>query len=92
MSEILVKIPAALRAFVDGAYEVHAPAGTVGEVLAQLRLRHPQMVRHVLTADGELRPFVNVYIGRANVRGMQGLDTPVPVGAVLSILPAVAGG
>jgi molybdopterin converting factor small subunit len=92
MSEILVKIPAALRAFANGAYELRAPAGTVADVLAQLRLSHPQLVHHVQTADGDLRPFVNVFIDRANVRSMQGLATPVPAGAVLSILPAVAGG
>jgi molybdopterin converting factor small subunit len=39
-----------------------------------------------------LRPFVNVFIGHTNVRGLDGLATPVPPGATVSILPAVAGG
>lgn len=92
MSEIVVRIPAALRAFADGLEELGAAPGTVGEVLEQVRARHPQLVQRVLTPEGELRPFVNVFVGRANVRGLQGLATPVPAGAIVSVLPAVAGG
>jgi len=60
--------------------------------MSELAGRHPQLVHCLLTPEGELRPFVNVFVGRANTRGLQGLATPVPPGAVLSILPAVAGG
>lgn len=92
MSEIVVRIPAALRDFTDGAHELAASPGTVAEVLVQLRARHPQLVQRLLTPEGELRPFVNVFLDRANVRSLQGLATPVPAGTVVSILPAVAGG
>jgi molybdopterin converting factor small subunit len=60
--------------------------------MRELAGRHPQLVQRLLTPEGELRPFVNVFVGRANIRGLQGLATPVPPGAVVSILPAVAGG
>lgn len=92
MSEVLVRIPAALRGYADGAHEIGLSPGTVAEVLAQLRARHPQLVQRLLTPDGDLRPFVNVFVGRANVRSLQGLATLVPVNEVVSILPAVAGG
>jgi molybdopterin converting factor small subunit len=92
MNEIVVRIPAALRGFTDGAQELSASPGTVGDVLAELRFRHPQLVQRVLTPEGELRPFVNVFIDRANVRALQGLATAVPPGTVVCILPAVAGG
>jgi molybdopterin converting factor small subunit len=46
----------------------------------------------LLDAEGGLRPYVNVFVGRANIRGLQGLSTPVATGEVVSILPAVAGG
>lgn len=92
MSEVVVKIPAALRGFAGGLQELGAAPGTVREVLEELRTRHPEMVQRLLTPDGELRPFVNVFLGRANVRSLQGLSTPVPAGSVVSILPAVAGG
>ena len=92
MSEIVVRIPAALRDFVGNAGEVSVAPGSVAEVLQQLGLRHPHLLPRLLTPEGELRPFVNLFVGRANVRALQGLATPVPCGAVLSILPAVAGG
>jgi molybdopterin converting factor small subunit len=89
---VLVRVPAALRAFTGGADEVTVPPGTVAQVLQHLAGRHPQLLPRVLTPDGQLRPFVNVYVGHANVRGLKGLETDVPAGTVLSILPAVAGG
>jgi molybdopterin converting factor small subunit len=55
-------------------------------------LRHPQLLPRVLTPEGELRPFVNLFVDRDSVRGLQGLATPVPPGAIVSIVPAVAGG
>jgi molybdopterin converting factor small subunit len=92
MAEIVVRIPAALRSFTGGTHELHVAVGTVADVLAELRARHPQLVPRLLTPDGELRPFVNVYLDRSNIRSLQGLATRVPAGAVVSILPAVAGG
>ena len=92
MTETVVRIPAALRGFTGGAHELFVTPGTVAEVLAQLRASHPQLVQRLLSPDGELRPFVNVFLDRANIRALQGLATPVPVGTVVSILPAVAGG
>ena len=92
MTEIAVRIPAALQAFAGGQRELRAAPGTVADVLQQLAQPHPQLVQRLLTPEGELRPFVNVFIGRANVRSQLGLATPVPAGEVMTILPAVAGG
>jgi len=49
-------------------------------------------VQRLLTPEGELRPFVNVFLDRDSIRALQGLATPVPPGTIVSILPAVAGG
>jgi molybdopterin converting factor small subunit len=92
MTDVVVRIPAALRSFTGGADELRTAPGAVCDVLDQLRVRHPQLVQRLLTQEGELRPFVNVFLGRASIRGLQGLATPVPAGAVLTVLPAVAGG
>ncbi len=92
MDEVEIRIPAPLRAFAGGEQTLRANPGTVGEVLDELGLRHPQLLQRILAPEGGLRPFVNVFIGRTNVRGMEGLATPVPRGAIVSILPAVAGG
>lgn len=92
MNEIVVRIPAALHEYCAGAAELRAAAGTVAEVLRELGARYPQLLPRLLDADGELRPFVNVFVGRANVRSLEGLATLVSPGEVVSILPAVAGG
>lgn len=92
MNDVVVRLPAALRDFADGESELRAPPGTVAEILAILGESHPQLVQRVLDPDGELRAFVNVFVGRSNVRALQGLATPVPAGGILNILPAVAGG
>jgi molybdopterin converting factor small subunit len=92
MTEIVVRIPAPLQAFAAGEHELRVAPGTVTDVLRELAMRYPQLVQRILTPEGELRPFVNVFVGRANVRGLHGLATTVPAGEILSILPAVAGG
>lgn len=92
MDKVEVRIPAPLRALAGGEPVLRASPGTVGEVLDELGLRHPQLLQRILAPEGGLRPFVNVFIGRTNVRGLDGLSTPVPPGAIVSILPAVAGG
>jgi molybdopterin converting factor small subunit len=42
--------------------------------------------------DGEVRQFVNIYLGNEDVRVLQGMSRPVSEGDVVSIVPAVAGG
>jgi molybdopterin converting factor small subunit len=89
MTQVTVRIPGPLRSFTG---ELQAPAGSIAEIFRYLGKSHPQLPARLLTAEGELRPHVNVFIGRENVRGLQGLSTPVAGGDVVSILPAVAGG
>jgi molybdopterin converting factor small subunit len=92
MGEVEVRIPAPLRAFTGDEPALRANPGTVGEVLNELGLRYPQLLPRILAPEGGLRPLVNIFVGRTNVRGLDGLATPVPPGATVSILPAVAGG
>jgi molybdopterin converting factor small subunit len=92
MSEIVVRIPTPLRGLVGGAAELSARGGTVAEVLDDLGARHRELLVRLLDERGELRPFVNVYLGSRNVRALGGLQASVEHGGVLSILPAVAGG
>ena len=92
MSQVTVRIPGPLRPFTDGAESLHAPPGPLADVIRGLGEQHPQLKSRLLTPDGALRPYVNVFIGRDNVRDLQGLGTVVPEGAEVFILPAVAGG
>jgi molybdopterin converting factor small subunit len=71
---------------------VSATGGTIGEVLNDLVASYPGMAGQVLTEDGALHRFVNVYVDDDDVRYLQQLDTKVSDGSTVSILPAVAGG
>jgi sulfur-carrier protein len=86
-----VRIPPTLRAEVGGARELDADGTTVAEVLDDLVDRYPPLAAQLLQ-DGELAPFVNVYLGGEDVRTRDGLDTRVDDGDQLILLPAMAGG
>ena len=87
-----VKIPPQLRAATGGQGSESVDGATVGEVLGALYERHAELRGRVADEDGALRRFVNVYLDGEDVRFLQGMQTPVPDGAELQILPAVACG
>ena len=94
---VSVRVPTILRSYTGGAAEVSvAPAadtdGTLRDVIASLDAAYPGIAGRILDGDGKLRRFVNVYVGSEDVRFAQGLDTPIPIGAEVSVIPAVAGG
>jgi molybdopterin converting factor small subunit len=89
---VLVRLPTVLRPHAGGQSTVSAEGGTIGEVLNDLVARYPGMAGQVLTEDGTLHRFVNVYVDDDDVRYLEQLDTKVADGATESILPAVAGG
>ena len=89
---VSVRIPTILRSYTGGAAEVSAPEGTLREVISGLDETYPGIGGRLLDDGGKLRRFINVYIGEEDVRFASGLDTPVPTGAQVSVIPAVAGG
>ena len=89
---ISVRIPTILRSYTGGAAQVSAEGGTLREVITGLDADHPGLGGRILDKAGQLRRFVNVYVGEQDVRFAQGLDTPVPAGGQVSVIPAVAGG
>lgn len=88
---VTVKIPTQLRATTGGQADLTADGATVGEVLEAVFAEHNDL-RDRITEDGELRRFVNVYVGGEDIRFGDGLGTVVAEGAEVTILPAVAGG
>ena len=87
-----VKIPPVLRQAVGGERTVEAPGSTMGEVLTNLCQAHPAVGAQILTPDGELHKYVNIYVNDEDVRFSGGLDTEISDGDSVTILPAVAGG
>jgi molybdopterin converting factor small subunit len=87
-----VKLPTLLRAHAENAASVTADGATVGEVFADLTTRFPGLAGNLVDDGGNLHKFVNVYKDDDDIRYLDGLDTKVADGDVISILPAVAGG
>lgn len=98
MSGVSVRIPTILRTYTGGASEVSVdPSSTnAGETLAGvlevLDTEYPGIRGRVLDDNGDLRRFVNVYVGDEDVRFADGLATATPAGTQISVIPAVAGG
>ena len=89
---VTVRVPTQLRTLTNGAGEVTVEGSSVGEVLKALDSSFPGFAGRLFDDAGKLRRFVNVFLADEDVRFLQGLDTPVPDGQTLSIVPAVAGG
>ena len=87
-----VKIPPVLRPSVSGMSEVEVDGSTVGEVLNGLATRFPETGTQLLSNEGELNRYVNVYVNDEDVRVQDGLATPVGEADTVVILPAMAGG
>jgi len=81
-----------LRPTVGGERSVVAEGATLRELIADVDHRHPGFAGQLLEIGGVQRPFVNIYVNDEDVRYLQGLETAVSEGDVISILPAVAGG
>lgn len=106
MVQVPVRVPTQLRAHAGGAacvtVEVDAVSGgatpggagapTVAAVLDALAAVHPALERRVRDELGRSRVHVNLFVGSDNVRDLDGLDTPIPPGSELSIIPAISGG
>lgn len=89
---VKVRIPTPLRNMTGGASEVGVEAASVREMIAALETAHPGFAARICEDSGEIRRFVNVFVGDEDIRFLQGLDTPLQQGASVSIIPAVAGG
>ena len=89
---VTVRIPTTLRPLSGGASTVEVEAGALADVIKALDAAHPGFGDRLLDEQGNLRRFVNVFVADDDVRYLDGLNTPVPDGETVSIIPAVAGG
>jgi len=87
-----VRIPPVLRGAAGGAKQVTASGATLGAVLDDLFGRFPDIREQILTPEGTLSRFVNVFVNDQDVRYQQGLETPVDERDTVTLLPAMAGG
>jgi sulfur-carrier protein len=86
-----VRIPPVLHAETGGRRDVEVAGDTVRDVLEGLLAAFPGLEGRLLS-QGELQPFVNLYVDGTDIEALHGLDTTVDPGATLLLLPAMAGG
>jgi MoaD family protein len=89
---VTVKLPTILRKHADGEARVNADGATLSDVLHDLEARYPGITKNVLSDEGGLHRFINVYVNDEDVRYLGSLETEIKEGDTVSILPAVAGG
>lgn len=89
---VKVRIPTPLRKLTKEQAEVDAAGSTIRDVVEDLEKQFPGFKERMCDDAGELRRFVNVYVGEEDIRFLKGLDTEIPDGEQVSIIPAVAGG
>ena len=87
-----VFIPAVLRTNVGGVKSLEIPGDSIRGVVDALVEQHQSLGGQLLTEDGDLNRFVNVYVNGQDVRYLSGLDTPVAPTDEVRLLPAMAGG
>ena len=87
-----VWIPQVLRAQTGGQKQLELGGESVGEVVTALVGQVPSLRGQLLTDEGELNRFVNVYVNGQDVRYLDGLKTPVGDRDEVRLLPAMAGG
>jgi molybdopterin converting factor small subunit len=89
---VVVRIPGPLRALADGRDEVRVAAGTIAGVLERLVADYPGLRRQLLTEDGRIRDYVNVFVNDDDVRTLNGTATSVYDEDAVTIVPSIAGG
>jgi molybdopterin synthase sulfur carrier subunit len=87
-----VRVPTILRSFTGGAKAVQGSGDTLAGLLTDLDAQYPGIRGRLITDDGSLHRFVNVYVNDEDVRFLGGLDAKLNNGDSVTILPAVAGG
>jgi len=87
-----VRIPTILRSYTGGAKAVQGTGDTLADLLTDLDAQYPGIKGRLITEEGALHRFVNVYVNDEDVRFLGALDAKLSDGDVVAILPAVAGG
>ena len=88
----VLRIPTPLRSYTSGRSEVTVSGTNISEALTDLTTQFPPIRPHIFNDSGELRPFVNLFVGENNIKDLQGVNTPIQDGDRLVLIPSIAGG
>lgn len=87
-----LKIPTPLRSYTSGQAEIAVSGANIAQAMDSLVEEFPALKPHLYNDDGQLRPFVNLFVGENNIRDLQGLATPLDENARVILIPSIAGG
>jgi molybdopterin converting factor small subunit len=87
-----LKIPTPLRYYTNGQAEVAVNGINVAAAMRDLVDQYPTLEKHLYNGNGDLRNFVNLFLGENNIKDLQGLETPLNEGDTLRLIPSIAGG
>jgi molybdopterin converting factor small subunit len=88
----ILRIPTPLRSYTGNLAEVPVQGETIAQAMESLVLAYPTLRPHLYNSEGQLRPFVNLFLGQENIKDLQGMDTPVKEEDRILLIPSIAGG
>ncbi|MDX1479076.1 MAG: MoaD/ThiS family protein [Saprospiraceae bacterium] len=89
---ITIHIPTPLRKFTHNAAKVTVDADSVSGAIGALIGQYPELGKHLLDTDQQIRRFVRIYVGEEDINQLSGASTQLKPGDAVSIIPAIAGG
>ena len=87
-----VVIPTPLRKFTNNTARIDINAETIEETVQELTINFPDLKKHLLDEKGQIRSFINIFVGDNDIRDLQQEKTAVKPDTLISIVPAIAGG
>lgn len=87
-----VIIPTPLRKFTNNTARININAANIEETVQELTLNFPDLKKHLLDEKGQIRSFINIFVGDSDIRDLQQEKTAVQGDTLISIVPAIAGG
>ena len=87
-----VIIPTPLRKFTNNTARLDIQADNIDKTVQELTVNFPELKKHLLDDKGQIRSFVNIFVGDNDIRDLQQGQTAVKADTVISIVPAIAGG
>ena len=87
-----VIIPTPLRKFTNNTARLDIQADNIEKTVQELTVNFPELKKHLLDDKGQIRSFVNIFVGDNDIRDLQQEKTSVKADTIISIVPAIAGG
>ena len=87
-----VRLPTLMKYYVNNQREILVPAASVAELLENLLAQYPALRPHLFDAQGSLRRHFNIFVNGANIRDLNGMDTPLTDGDKVILMASAAGG